>query len=222
LSGSGLSDEPLLCTGGGATELRLDLLFDTDLDDSTSAIEDVRDLSGPLWRLTETSWRADGGPSLPIVRLLWGKQWNIPGVVSAVAERLDCFTPGGMPHRSWLRMRFLRVDEPGSTAPVADAAADDDPTAPTGDDLPSLDFDDDDGAAMPSHELVGDGNGDGERLDAIAARYYGDPDYWRVIAHCNGIDDPQHLPRGTVLRLPPAPLVARRLIDNDDDSGQEA
>jgi hypothetical protein len=66
---------------------------------------------------------------------------------------------------------------------------------------------------MSSHEIVGDG--DSERLDTLAARYYGDPDFWRVIAHCNDIDDPQQLPRGTVLRLPPRPLVARRLLEQD-------
>lgn len=212
LSGAGLSDEPLLCTGGGTTDLRLDLLFDTDLDEA-GAVEDVRELSGPLVRLAETAWSEQDGARLPLVRFIWGKQWNIPGLVTAVAERLACFTAGGIPHRSWLRLRFLRCAEPERPAAGADG---EEPDAPAGEDLPDLDFDADDAEAMPAHEVIGDG--EGERLDTLAYLYYRDPDYWRVLAHCNGIDDPQQVPRGTLLRIPPAGAVARRLLGLEDGS----
>jgi hypothetical protein len=212
VAGAGLSDEPLQCTGGGTTDLRLDLLFDTDLDEA-GTVEDVRDLSGPLSRLAETTWSEQEGARLPVVRFIWGKQWNIPGVVTAVAERLESFTTGGIPHRSWLRLRFRRIAELDSPAAGADTDA---PDAPSGEDLPDLTFADDDAEDMPAHEVIGDG--EGERLDTLAYRYYGDPDYWRVLAHCNGIDDPQSLPRGTLLRVPPLGLVARRLLGVEDEA----
>jgi nucleoid-associated protein YgaU len=43
----------------------------------------------------------------------------------------------------------------------------------------------------------------GERLDEIAARYYGDPSLWRLIADFNGVADPGHLAPGSILRIPP-------------------
>lgn len=43
----------------------------------------------------------------------------------------------------------------------------------------------------------------GERLDMIAAREYGDPGQWRVIAAANGIARPRLLTPGTLLVLPP-------------------
>ena len=43
----------------------------------------------------------------------------------------------------------------------------------------------------------------GERLDSIAAREYGDPEQWNVIASANGIARPRILTPGTLLVIPP-------------------
>jgi nucleoid-associated protein YgaU len=42
----------------------------------------------------------------------------------------------------------------------------------------------------------------GDRLDTLAHRYYGDSDYWWVIAVANRIQDPFSLRPGTRLRVP--------------------
>lgn len=42
----------------------------------------------------------------------------------------------------------------------------------------------------------------GDRLDTLAHRYYGDSDYWWVIAVANRIQDPFSLRPGTRLRIP--------------------
>ena len=112
LTGKDLADHPLLFTGGGMTWLELALLFDVSLSDSGTVVEDVRELTGPLWELAEnmSNGRDYGRP--PLVRLVWGKSWNIPGIVTAVAERLEYFTETGVPRRSWQRMRLHRVKEP--------------------------------------------------------------------------------------------------------------
>jgi hypothetical protein len=44
---------------------------------------------------------------------------------------------------------------------------------------------------------------EGENLSALAAREYGDPSKWRVIAEANGIDDPENVAAGTLVELPP-------------------
>jgi hypothetical protein len=112
LTGEGLTDDPLLYTGGGRTELDLDLLFDVTLAGSSIATGDVRDLTRPLWNLAENAARPERYGQPPLVRFIWGKSWNILGVIVAVAERLEHFTSDGVPRRSWLRMRMVRANEP--------------------------------------------------------------------------------------------------------------
>lgn len=202
LTGAALRDDPLLFTGGGTTEMELDLLFDVQLSGSTIDSDDVRDLTRPLWQLAENP-AADVTGRPPIVRLVWGKSWNEPGVISAVAERLEMFGTEGSPQRSWMRMRMLRVvdeAEDGTEEPAAP------PEAPL--------FEDEQGPLEPVtpptdtayHVVVGDGgelDSGGERIDQLAARYYGDASMWRLIASFNRLSDPARLEPGTLLLIPP-------------------
>ena len=43
---------------------------------------------------------------------------------------------------------------------------------------------------------------DGDTLQSVAHKTYGDPNRWRLIAEANGIDNPLHLRRGKPLNLP--------------------
>jgi hypothetical protein len=193
LTSTGTTDDPLLYTGGGHTELVLDLLFDVGIAGSTIQTTDVRDLTRPLWGLAESAPQA-AGSAPPVVRFLWGKSWNIPGVVTAVVERLEHFAADGSPGRSWLRMRFVRIDEPtaGDTAAPQAAALARATAAGRDEEL--------------VHQVVGGGGedaGSGERLEDIAFLYYGDPSAWRQIAEANDTVDPTQVAPGTVLRIPP-------------------
>ena len=184
VSGGWFKDDPLVFTGGGRTELTLELLFDVTLPGSTIQTQDVRALTRPLWELTERSPASEGFARYPRVRLVLGKTFNEPGVIAAIAERLEHFTAKGEPRRSWLRLKLIRVEE-------TEGAQGGEPQA-----LPAL------GPAGGNvetfHELVGD-----ERLTDVANAYYGDSSLWRLIASANGLDDPLHLSAGTVLRIPP-------------------
>ena len=209
VTGAKLADDPLQYTGGGATELTLDLLFDVTLAGSSLATEDVRELTRPLWELSENTAVEAGLRRPPLVRFVWGKSWNILGVVTAVAERVESFAPSGAPQRSYLRLRMQRVDDAveGTTAERA-------PRGP----IPELAAD----VEIPPeqvrvHEVMGAGSGaegapgtTAERLDEIAYREYGDPNYWRVIARVNDIDDPLRIPEGRRLVVPtPAALEGK-------------
>jgi hypothetical protein len=108
LAGTPLRDDPLIVVGGGRTEIHLDLLFDIDLAGSSQVVEDVRELTRPLWELAETR-AAPGTPPEPLL-FVWGKAWSIPAVVDALSERLERFDASGLPSRSWMRIRLLRVD----------------------------------------------------------------------------------------------------------------
>jgi len=209
LTGHGLSDDQLIYTGGGTTELNLDLLFDVSVSGSTIATEDVRDLTAPLWALAENVPVEDGYGRPPLARFIWGKSWNIPGVIAEVAERLEWFTPEGIPRRSWLRMRMLRVAESQSrpqasrhsNPPIAPATAVGSPAGAS----PAAAVR---GAAAAEggrvYEVVGESSegGSSEPLYNIASRHGRSTSWWRVIAEQNGIDDPLRIAPGTQLRIP--------------------
>lgn len=209
ITGAGLSDDPLRFTGGGRTELDLDVLFDIEIAGSSVVTRDVRDLTGPLWRLTENS-REDGAFGRPpTVRFLWGTGWNIPGVIVSIAERLERFDQNGLPMRSWLRMRLVRTPEPpaevmggaqsmGIAVPELPDVLEGSPETP----IPG----------ERQHEVLGakpggDAEvaepGHSERPDQIAHQWSGDPSHWRVLAYFNNIIDPLRILPGTILRLPP-------------------
>lgn len=213
LTGAGLADDPLLYTGGGKTELEMDLLFDVSLlpapAEGTPEDVDVRDLTRPLWNLTENAAAREGYGQPPLVRFVWGKAWNVPGVITAVAERLEHFTTTGAPRRSWLRLRLVRVQE--TPTPTAEPV----PIENLPEVLPP------EGAietlAPPEgggevHEVEGGGPegdpGSSERLDVIADTYLENPALWRWIAAYNNIDDPLRMAAGTVLQIPELPPAA--------------
>jgi hypothetical protein len=108
---SAWSDDALVCGSGGLTELQLDLLFDTSLVAPPNKCADVQELTAPFWALAEHAVDAGGYCRPHLARFLWSKEWNVPGVVAAVAERFECFLPNGAPQRSWLRMLFVRVND---------------------------------------------------------------------------------------------------------------
>lgn len=199
LSGAGSSDDPLLYTGGGETTLSLDLLFDLGIGGSTIRSTDVRELTKPLWDLAESTQASAAGARPPVVRFLWGKTWNVPGVVTAVAERLEHFGADGTPTRSWLRLLLARVSEDDAQAAAAPRLA-----PPAGAEAIAADTGD------VVHQVIGGGSdvaGTGERLEDVAFQYYGDPSAWRLIAAYNNIADPGRIPAGTLLRIPPAPTA---------------
>ncbi len=210
MSGAGQSDDPLLYTGGGRTELDFQMLFDVTVAGSSIQTQDVRDLTGPFWLLAENASGAQGRRP-PAVRFIWGKTWNLLGVVTSVAERFENFTPEGMPTRSWLHMRFVRIpDRPEPAENVAPFDVSEILDLPLEGDLPGssinpLDLLDEQN--LQFHEpLRGGEEGNAqvsERLDEVSSQFYGEPDLWRLIALFNDISDPLHLPEGLRLRIPP-------------------
>jgi len=204
VSGFDRDDDQLMLTGGGITTFTLNLLFDVSLAGSSIRTRDVRDLTGKLWALTENSRSEGNRYTPPMCRFLWGKSWNIPAVVTAIAERLEYFDVNGVPGRSWLRMQLRKVSAP--VVPTASAGQrrfpESVPVSPSSGE-----------AAEVAHVLLGgnEAGPDGERLDQLAERYYGNAVLWRVIAAYNGIDDPMHMAAGQVLRIPDLDSLEERM-----------
>jgi hypothetical protein len=221
LAGEGLTDDPLLYTGGGRTEIDLDLLFDISLAGSSTTTTDVRDLTGPLWRLAENTAQTGSHGQPSQVRIIWGK-WNLLGIVIAVAERLEHFTPEGVPRRSWLRMRLLRVSEPVTQAPGAEQPLDG--TSISLEALQELEIPPD---SALTHEVIGGAEegesgagGAGERLDEIASQAYGDPALWRLIAEFNDIASPMQITAGSLLRIPTVPGLETKTASSGGGSSE--
>lgn len=163
---------------------------------------DVRTLTQPLWALAENGEPIAGSLAPQRVRFVWGRSWNVPAVVVAVAERLECFDPQGVPKRSWLSLLMRRVEEQleSGNAPAPPTSPQFEITQPdasgetSGDDSVVVPVDADGTALTP--------------LYLVAAERYGDPRYDRAIAEYNGLDDLLELEEGQPIRLPPSSAVA--------------
>lgn len=182
-------DDALLATGGGRTELDVAVLFDVDLLEPAVRPADVRTLTGPLWGLCENARQPDGSYGPTPARFIWGKAWNVPVMVAAAAERLERFTATGVPRRSWLRLTLVRLER-GAEEPLPAGAG-------------GLAEGDVDAEGARVVEVASGGEVPG-RLDVVAAAWLGDAGRWRELAEYNGIDDPNALAPGQVVRVPPA------------------
>jgi hypothetical protein len=220
LAGSGpvtgglLSDDVLLHTGGGRTEIDLDLLFDTQLQNKGQAAgaavaTDVRMVTKQLWDLAENNTDRRDTARLDTMRMLWGRTVNHLVVVQSVAERLERFDESGTPSRSFLRLRLRRVPDPAP--PPVDAIPSGLPSnaeqAAIAETARPREFHTGLGA-----EVAEDGTlTGGERLDDLASRYYGNrPWLWRLIAEANGLDNAPFAPAGAPLIIPEAPPEVTR------------
>jgi hypothetical protein len=208
LSGGGRRDDPLIHTGGGRTEMEVDLLFDISLVRTPPQPADVRELTHPIWNLAENQPAQGGHGEVSRLRFIWGRHWNFPCVVDSIAERLEQFQRAGAPRRSWLRMRLLRVDDT-----ALDQVTRPDFHLPEGmEDVRSMDAAG--GETGPGANLASAPEAEmttvistGERLDVLAYLHYGRAAAWRLIAWFNRITDPLAVSEGTILRLPPLDMI---------------
>lgn len=214
LFGHGVGDDPLIASGGGVTEYDLQLLFDVEVaaEGKSGGPRDVRDFTRPLWALGEAPGDDDGPVGPTLVRLVWGKAWNVLGVVVHVEERLERFDAAGAPGRSWLSLRLRRVPEAdakpakGAAAGGGGGGASPSPARPpsTASPAPAPPAPPDPSRMRAVTPPVDDAGVPLERFDLIAARRYGDPALALPLAAYNDIDDPLRLDAGTAIVLPPA------------------
>lgn len=178
-------------------------------DDSDSALElaasqaqpqqtitDVRDLSGPLWRLTENGDAGAPTAGPPVVHFIWGAAWNIPCIAMSVAERFDQFAADGSPRRSWMRIHLRRTQLPTRTDSDAELA------------LVSRRPSTANAAEAPQPEsVVLTDPASSSRPDLLCDKLYGDMRLLHPLLKFNDIDDFWSLEPGRTLVTPPAAML---------------
>ena len=110
------------------------------------------------------------------VHAYWGR-FSFRGILTQADVTYKLFDRAGEPLRATVKLSLKEALSP------EEVAAEDRPTSPD----------------LYQTWLVRDG----ETLDAIAARVYGEPAYWRPLAAANRLANPRGLVTGQLLMLPP-------------------
>jgi nucleoid-associated protein YgaU len=177
-------DSPILQFIRGQTErLSLEFLFDTTDSGMVEGARPVTDLTEPLHQLVKVQPKTHASP---VVRVTWGQQISFTAVADSVQQRLVLFSPDGVPLRAIVTVAFreYRTLE---------------------EQLNELNLQSVDRTRRVALRR-------GDSLALIAAREYGDPRLWRVIADRNprAAANPRRLRPGDVLVLPPVETTGRR------------
>lgn len=143
--------------------------------DTYEAGGDVRDYTNEIVQLMDPTVEYKGKTVPPVCLFSWGG-FNFRGIVEKVTQNFTLFLNSGIPVRAVLTVGFKQFSFP------SEQARGNPPGDPT------------------KTRIVKDG----ETLNAISAREYGDPSLWRVIADANRdqIANPRILRAGTVLVIP--------------------
>ncbi|MGH8930853.1 MAG: peptidase M23 [Egibacteraceae bacterium] len=116
-------------------------------------------------------------PSPPFVRFSWGSTIEFTAFMQSVNATYTLFDQKGTPLRAVCAISLEEIPEVTPRQNPTSGAL----------------------AGLRMRTLVA-----GETLHSIAHAEYGDPALWRLVAECNGVDDPLRLRPGDKLRIPPA------------------
>lgn len=143
--------------------------------DTYEAREDVRNYTNEIVQLMDPTVEYKGKKAPPVCLFSWGG-FNFRGIIEKVTQNFILFLSTGIPVRAVLTVGFKQFSYP------EEQARGNPPGDPT------------------KVRRVKEG----DTLNLIAAREYGDPKLWRVIADANRdrIDNPRLLPPGMTLVIP--------------------
>jgi nucleoid-associated protein YgaU len=165
---------PAEFAGGEAQDLTVKLIFDT-----TDTGSDVRDKYKTLLEMAEIDeTKKDpktGKGEPPMCMFQWGTYLSFKGVIKQISQSFTMFKPDGTPVRANVEVTFSETEL---------AKAGQNPTTRS-----------ESRRIWVVHE--------GQTLDWIAYREYGDPACWRHIAETNDLANPLDLRPGQVLKLTP-------------------
>jgi nucleoid-associated protein YgaU len=160
---------------GGAEELKLQLFFDTYAEGT-----DVRKHTQTLWKMMmvsdEKKNQTNNKSEPPHVAFDWGA-FHFEAVIKTLSQKFTLFLEDGTPVRTTVDVTFQQVED----------KQDHHGQNPTSGGGPPI----------KTHIVQAE-----DRLDLIAAKVYGDPTQWRLIARENGLVHPLRLREGQQLVIP--------------------
>lgn len=170
--------------GGQPRKLILDLLFDS----TDSGSLDVADVTKQLFLAMEVDKKFAGhgknSARPPMITFTWGSVVTFKAYCDSLSIQFTLFDIDGTPLRASAKISLIQADKALDGSSGKGSAKGQNPTTRAR-------------AGLGSHTVR-----DGDSLASIAWEHYRDPTRWRAIAHENGIDDPLHLRRGSVLAIP--------------------
>jgi hypothetical protein len=169
--------------GGKPREMSVNLLLDESIPNGGMSVKKMAD---ELLKMMDVPSGTGGGNAKavpPHVTFKWGDVPSFKAACTSLTITFQLFKPNGTPIRADVKLALTQV-EPASSASSTSASRPTNPTTRS------------DGG-LGVHIVR-----DGDSLQSIAHRSYGDPNRWRMIAEANGIDNPLHVRRGTALDLP--------------------
>jgi hypothetical protein len=172
--------------GGQPRKLTLDLFFDST---DTYPIVDVGSVTQRLFMMMEINQALDGASGKnsgrpPMVTFNWGATVMFKAVCDSLSIQYTLFLPDGRPVRAQAKLSLIQAEKAMDKSSGRGAPPGQNPTTRTS-------------PGLGSHTVR-----DGDSLASIAFQHYRNPTRWRAIAEANGIDDPLHVKRGTVLSIP--------------------
>ena len=169
----GLSGPLLQFINGEADVLSMELFVDDFTDPAPPGGKSVQKRLAELASLLEIDRKLHAPPP---VRFLWGKL-AFTAIIEKLSRKITLFRPEGIPARATLNVSFKEYK-----------------TLPQLLEDPKLESAD----KTKRRVIVGL-----DSLWAMAAREYGEPAAWRVIAHHNDLDDPREVRAGDWVTVPP-------------------
>jgi LysM repeat protein len=166
--------------GGSSATLSMDLFLDTTTNNGNilDTLKEFRKLMMVYRKEGETS---AGRP--PLVKFSWGQGLQFEAVITSITETCTLFQPNGIPVRATLGVSFLQCEKSQlSQDNRQEVAAYKKSPAPI----------------YRQYTVK-----EGDTLDSIASREYGDETKWRFIADSNGLVDPTKLRPGDKLAIRP-------------------
>lgn len=162
--------------GGEAQDLTIPLFFDTTLSG-----EDVRNSYEELLKMAKIdndkkNTTTDKGEP-PKVMFMWGGFLSFKAVITQITQKFLMFKANGTPVRAEVSVTFKQIDDEKREEPQ-------NPTSRT-----------EARRTWVIHE--------GDRLDLIAHKEYGNAAHWKHIAETNDLADPFNLQPGQILKLTP-------------------
>ncbi|GIV97430.1 MAG: peptidase M23 [Herpetosiphonaceae bacterium] len=167
--------------GGQASDLTLELLFDTYEKHegfSHSAGDDVRTYSDKIWKMMRINQKTKAPP---LITFQWGKFLSFKAIIKNISQTFNLFATDGTPLRTVMKVTFKQIVDPESKPRQNPTSG-----GETGERLRIV------------HE--------GETLAGIAYEEYQTTTAWRHLAEANNINDPRRLRPGQMLIITPLPV----------------